>query len=96
MYTFNAWAPNLIWPASQAPVYRAGYKVAVGLFVVWLVGVSVIIYLQHYHPVTKYKEAYQEQEDLRAVENFDDDKKDGLTVPLPVSVATQIEAGAAR
>lgn len=56
----------------------------------------MIIYLQHYHPVTKYKEAYQEQEDLRAVENFDDDKKDGLTVPLPVSVATQIEAGAAR
>jgi hypothetical protein len=68
----------------------------VGLFAVWLIGVSVIIHLQHYYPVMKYKDAYQEQEDLRAVGNFDDDKKDGLTVPLPVSVATQIEAGAAR
>jgi ACS family pantothenate transporter-like MFS transporter len=97
-YTFNAWAPNLIWPASQAPVYKAGYKVAVGLFTVWLIGVSVIIYLQRYHPVTKYREAYrlQEEEQNRTIENVDDEKDEGISVPPSLPIAAQAEGGMAR
>ena len=97
-YTFNAWAPNLIWPASQAPVYKAGYKVAVGLFTVWIVGVSVIIYLQRYHPVTKYKDAYQtrEEEQSGVMEDVNDEKSDGLAVPPSLPTAVQGESGMAR
>jgi len=97
-YTFNAWAPNLIWPASQAPVYKAGYKVAVGLFTVWIVGVSVIIYLQRYHPVTKYKDAYQtrEEEQRGVMEDVNDDKIEGLAVPPSLPTAVQGESGMAR
>ena len=97
-YTFNAWAPNLIWPASQAPVYKAGYKVAVGLFTVWIVGVSVIIYLQRYHPVTKYKDAYQtrEEEQRGVMEDVNDEKIEGLAVPPSLPTAVQGESGMAR
>lgn len=47
------------------------------------------MYLQRYHPVTKYKDEYrQRQAELeRAIENHDDEKVNELE-PLPPAVAT--------
>jgi hypothetical protein len=64
----------------------------VGLFCVWLVGILVIMYLQRYHPVTKYKDEYKERqaelEASQAVENYDDEKApDGVSVPVPQALA---------
>lgn len=119
-YTFNAFAPNLIWPASEAPVYvstiscrrtpsmlillsqSAGYKVGIGLFSVWIVGIFIIMYLQRYHPVTKYKEAYEDDRThIRGnVEQYDEDVKrdssDGVAVPPAVPVVAAIDGTATR
>ncbi|WVQ94995.1 hypothetical protein IAU59_002087 [Kwoniella sp. CBS 9459] len=42
-YTINAWAPNLIFPASQAPHYKAGYKVTTAFFGIWIISIPVLI-----------------------------------------------------
>ena len=60
-YVFNAWAPNLIFPASDAPQYvNGGYKVTAVFFGVFFVGVGVIWWLWRHKPVTKFREAYQD------------------------------------
>lgn len=71
---------------------------AVGLFTVWIVGVSVIIYLQRCHPVTKYKDAYQtrEEEQRGVMEDVNDEKSEGFAVPPSLPTAVQGESGMAR
>lgn len=71
---------------------------AVGLFTVWIVGVSVIIYLQRCLPVTKYKDAYQtrEEEQRGVMEDVNDEKSEGFAVPPSLPTAVQGESGMAR
>ncbi|KAI9631777.1 MFS general substrate transporter [Dioszegia hungarica] len=75
-YAVNAWAPNLIFPASQAPIYRAGYKVTACLFGVWICGIMVIIYLYKNAPVTKWKK--QREADEASAHSDENDEKKGV------------------
>ncbi|KAF9064790.1 MFS general substrate transporter [Rhodocollybia butyracea] len=46
-YIFNAWVPNVIFPASQAPHYKTGYKVTTAFFAVYLLATLLNAYLAH-------------------------------------------------
>ncbi|KAF5362946.1 hypothetical protein D9758_007078 [Tetrapyrgos nigripes] len=50
-YVINAWAPNVIFPASKAPNYPAGYKVTSVFFAVYLLGTVFNAYYASRHPV---------------------------------------------
>jgi ACS family pantothenate transporter-like MFS transporter len=47
-YVFNAWVPNLIFPASKAPAYRGvgGYKVTAAFFAALVIGAGLIRILE--------------------------------------------------
>lgn len=47
-YVFNAWVPNLIFPASKAPVYkgRGSYRVTSVFIAVLMLGISLAAYLE--------------------------------------------------
>ncbi|KAK6909234.1 hypothetical protein L486_01112 [Kwoniella mangroviensis CBS 10435] len=63
-YTINAWAPNLIFPASQAPHYKAGYKVTTAFFAIWIVSIPIILVLLRTWSIPKYQqdEVVEEEE----------------------------------
>ncbi|KAL0579293.1 hypothetical protein V5O48_002691 [Marasmius crinis-equi] len=48
-YVFNAWVPNLIFPASKAPNYPSGYKVTSAFFGVFFLGTLANAYLSKHH-----------------------------------------------
>ncbi|WWD03828.1 hypothetical protein V865_001884 [Kwoniella europaea PYCC6329] len=63
-YTINAWAPNLIFPASQAPHYKAGYKVTTAFFAIWIVSIPIILVCLRTWSIPKYQqdEVVEEEE----------------------------------
>lgn len=74
---------------------------AVGLFCVWLVGILAIMYLQRYHPVTKYKDEYQQRQaeldSSHVVENYDDEKApEGVAVPQAFVIGQGVDGTATR
>ncbi|OJJ43593.1 hypothetical protein ASPZODRAFT_73970 [Penicilliopsis zonata CBS 506.65] len=50
-YVFYAWVPVLIYPASQAPEYKVGYKVNAALWGVYLLGIPVILWFARRFPL---------------------------------------------
>ena len=86
-YVFNAWAPNLIFPASQAPHYKAGYKVTSVFFGIWIVGVLVIMLLMRTYPTRTFKNEYDERTSEALEKKLDDDEEPATVA----NVATLVE-----
>ncbi|KAK7032285.1 hypothetical protein VNI00_013244 [Paramarasmius palmivorus] len=60
-YVFNAWIPNLIFPASKAPNYPSGYKVTTVFFAVFFLGTLLNAHLaKHYQPAIAYAKRQEE------------------------------------
>ncbi len=52
-YVFNAWVPNLVFPASKAPHYPVGYKVTTAFFAIFSLGSLVAAYLERRYVARK-------------------------------------------
>lgn len=83
-YAVSAWSQVLIWPAKQAPHYKYGWKVSVGLFVALLIGLCTlrIIDLRYIRP-QNYRIAQEKkiraEDEVRAAEGYgsEGDVKEG-------------------
>uniref|UniRef100_A0A0W0EVB1 MFS general substrate transporter n=1 Tax=Moniliophthora roreri TaxID=221103 RepID=A0A0W0EVB1_MONRR len=67
-YVFNAWVPNLIFPASRAPNYSSGYKVTSVFFAVFFLGTLTNAYLAKHHRSSITHAKRQERLQQHAVE----------------------------
>ncbi|WVR09657.1 hypothetical protein IAU60_006732 [Kwoniella sp. DSM 27419] len=93
-YVINAWAPNLIFPASKAPHYPAGYKVTAAFFAIWLISIPIILVMLRTFPVPKYQEEETELVDRRS-EDDEQEKTSNLEGPLENSAVVSAVDGRA-
>jgi len=91
-YVFNSWAPNLIFPASEAPHYHAGYKVTSAFFGIWIIGVVVIKLLLRAYPPKTFRIQYDERDNALTDKKLDEEEEPATVAR--VAVLTEVDGRA--